>query len=991
MSSNKKYHAFISYRHADNKEMGRQWATWLHQAIETYEVPKELIGTKNNRGEAIPARIYPIFRDEEELPAHADLGNSIVKALQATQLLVVLCSPRAVDSTYVADEIDYFKKLGNSDQIIAAMIDGEPNTSWDSSKQKLGFSAETECFPTPLQYEYDNTGQPTDIHAEPIAADFRISENGKPVQGWTSLAAYKEYLQENPTLSNEEIETRLDSYQKQQHLMLLKIIAGILGVALGELTQRDKEYQLELERQRIKKLRRWLAAVFMLAIVSIGVGILAYFKQVEAAKQRDRAEAMLEEVKENLDFINYEFMETIERYVPSAEKSLLVNRLDGLVTMLESNGAETYEEKREIMASLLVRADAIFDTSALDNSRALSMLIQANEMAEEFAKSRPNDFQAQTDWSVSLGKLGDYYIEYGELEDAKRYFEQSLAITKQQAESNPDDMDIQFDLSIDYRRLSGLYAAQNLAELQLEAIRKTIAIREFLTSKNFDNTDWANGLSEIYHKLGSFYKDNGELEKAEETLNKSLKILLRLVADIPENSAWKNNLSATYITLGDIKEIKGDIEGTDSLYQKALSEIDTLTEKDPSNYGWKRTQAGIHQRLGDLSKQQNLLDTSLSHYQFAYNSMTEMLTSDPENILWQSDLEKINDKLGILYRNTRKFEQSIKSFAAAMEHRKKINLIDPDNLSWQFTLVIYQKNIATAQAAQKEFIKAIDTYTKSIKTARAIIKKEDTFYRSKELSRLLLSIADSHYKNFDKQSAKPYFEESKSISLTLQLKDPNDKWVDYDLLKSTSALASIYKSSENPELAVENYKLALSTALARLLEQKGLADENQWQREVAYSQRLLGDFYNDQQRFELARPLFEEGVMVMLDATTGKPNNLNWQAELITLYWRLGGNRIRTQDPKSALIVYQYALETSRWLTEKAEKNVNWQRNLSISFFRVSQAYEALGDIDKASDNLQMSIEHLLWMKEAGLYKSSYDNDLDYLQNQQERLNRLAK
>ena len=42
----KKYYAFISYRHADNKQQGRQWATWLHQAIETYEVPKELVGQK---------------------------------------------------------------------------------------------------------------------------------------------------------------------------------------------------------------------------------------------------------------------------------------------------------------------------------------------------------------------------------------------------------------------------------------------------------------------------------------------------------------------------------------------------------------------------------------------------------------------------------------------------------------------------------------------------------------------------------------------------------------------------------------------------------------------------------------------------------------------------------------------------------------------------------------------------------------------------------
>lgn len=46
-----KYHAFISYRHADNKVLGRQWATWLHHAIETYEVPTDLVGKRTARCE----------------------------------------------------------------------------------------------------------------------------------------------------------------------------------------------------------------------------------------------------------------------------------------------------------------------------------------------------------------------------------------------------------------------------------------------------------------------------------------------------------------------------------------------------------------------------------------------------------------------------------------------------------------------------------------------------------------------------------------------------------------------------------------------------------------------------------------------------------------------------------------------------------------------------------------------------------------------------
>ena len=202
------YRAFISYRHADNKEDGRQWATWLHQSIENYDIPSDLVGTNNARGEEIPARIFPVFRDEEELPADADLGGAITRALDATETLVVLCSPRAVQSTYVADEIDYFKRLGRSDRIIAAIIDGEPNTSWDKGKQDLGFSAADECFPVPLQFEYDQNG-PTNKRAEPIAADFRINDNGQPIQAWTSLEAYRLQLKDSG-LSNKDALVKLN-------------------------------------------------------------------------------------------------------------------------------------------------------------------------------------------------------------------------------------------------------------------------------------------------------------------------------------------------------------------------------------------------------------------------------------------------------------------------------------------------------------------------------------------------------------------------------------------------------------------------------------------------------------------------------------------------------------------------------------------------------------------------------------------------------------
>lgn len=283
----REYWCFISYRHADNKEPGRQWATWLHQTLETYEVPADLVGTKNQRGDVIPERIFPVFRDEEELPADASLSTPIEAALQNSRFLVVLCSPNAVRSTFVADEILRFKQLGKQDRILAAILYGEPT---------MATNMERECFPRPLRHAIDENGQLIEKLAEPIAADFRLHDGG---QGWTSPAAYRDVLKA-AGVPDKAANEQVNVYMRQQNLMLLKIVAGVLGVPLGVLTARDKAYQIEKQKQRAKVLRRWLAAVSGLAVAALIAGVLAVRNANEAKAQRDQVTAKSHELSDTL-------------------------------------------------------------------------------------------------------------------------------------------------------------------------------------------------------------------------------------------------------------------------------------------------------------------------------------------------------------------------------------------------------------------------------------------------------------------------------------------------------------------------------------------------------------------------------------------------------------------------------------------------------------------------------------------------------------------
>ena len=206
-----RYWAFISYSHADAK-----WGDWLHAALETYRVPSHLV--RSGQG-AVPKRVFPVFRDREELASSASLGENIENALRQSRALVVICSPRAAISRWVNEEIKLYKSVGRADRVFCLIVDGEPNAAPDS-----GF---LECFPAALR-------EP----AEPIAADARENKDGK-------------------------------------RNALLKLIAGIIGVPYDQLRQRERQRQV---RQRIRfaaLVAAVVAAVVLtyVAVADVGVNL----------------------------------------------------------------------------------------------------------------------------------------------------------------------------------------------------------------------------------------------------------------------------------------------------------------------------------------------------------------------------------------------------------------------------------------------------------------------------------------------------------------------------------------------------------------------------------------------------------------------------------------------------------------------------------------------------------------------------------------------
>jgi tetratricopeptide (TPR) repeat protein len=218
-----RYTAFLSYSHKDAAAAGR-----LHRRLETYRMPKRLVGTETARG-PVPARLAPIFRDREELPAATDLSETVREALAQSGALIVLCSPAAAASLWVAEEIEAFRRVHPDRPILAAVLDGDP----------------PDCFPQVLRA----FGQDGTWH-EPLATDLRRGRDGT-------------------------------------HLGLLKLVAGITGVGLDALVQRDAA-------RKVRRVMAVTGAALIAMLIMGALALVALDARREAERQRVEAEGLVE-------------------------------------------------------------------------------------------------------------------------------------------------------------------------------------------------------------------------------------------------------------------------------------------------------------------------------------------------------------------------------------------------------------------------------------------------------------------------------------------------------------------------------------------------------------------------------------------------------------------------------------------------------------------------------------------------------------------------
>jgi tetratricopeptide (TPR) repeat protein len=490
------YYAFISYSHRDSAEAAR-----IHKALETYRLPPKVGGSVR--------RLFPIFRDREELSAGGDLSVQVQAALAASQALIVLCSPDAAASQWVGKEIETFRALYPDRPILAALIAGEPDAAFHSALTENGVR-------------------------EPVAADFRKGGDGR-------------------------------------RLAQLKLVAGMAGLGLDALVQRDAQRQF----------RRVTAITLASAAAVLAMAVLLVFAlraQSEAERQRAEAEGLVEymltDLRDRLKGVG-----RLDVMTAVNERAMAYYGKQGDLTRLPD---ESLERRARILHAM-----GEDDEKRGNLDKALGKFTEAHRATAAVLAKKPGDADA-----IFAHAQSEYWVGYAALvsndeREALDRGQEYLRLAKILSKRDPASKAFAMEIGWAHNFLGAvkLYLAGD-AIAATPHLKAYVDIFTALAEKNGRDPGVLNSLSMSHSFMAEVYQARGQLNDARRHRALEREAAEALLQIQPQNAeAWRtqmiNDRNLARIMIQSAKPSSASI-----YLRRADATAQLLLGLDPANQDW---------------------------------------------------------------------------------------------------------------------------------------------------------------------------------------------------------------------------------------------------------------------------------------------------------------------------------------------------------------------------------------------------------------------
>ena len=643
-----RYAAFISYSSVD-RGMGEA----LQKALEAYVVPAPLRGQDFGHG-PVPKRIAPVFRDRWDADASTDLGALLRAALEASEHLIVLCSPASARSVWVGEEIREFKRIGRAAQVFPVLVDGLPKRH-DPVREPQG------AFHPSLFEQWDAaSGQWLPDPREPLAPDARPEGDGL-------------------------------------RFSVLKLVAALTGVPLTTLTQR----QADAER-RERNTARWIAGAMAALALGAVAGALTSWRATTIARARlenavemaarrvddaagfqDRYGVPSQVIHELLDGARADFDELTADAAATPTLALQRARLDRLFARLYEAAGDSAQHRAMAARAMAALADVATErhwaapatwfarlpaARQVDLERLLALASQAQALANsadpaaaaraidrltqdadalrgraDDATARSLSAQARTLRARLAYEAGDLEAALAPLREAQRILAsggggggggggvvvvapdptelariaseeaemllelgrhgEALAVqeravdTLERIKEPPPPTRLALAASLARRGDMRLAASRDLTLALADYQRARAMLAELLDSDSA-RTDIKRELSLAHERVGDALLQSNDLAGANQAFTACLALRRELVARDRNNQAWRRDLSVALARVADLHATQGRPREAGQAFGEALAIRQAVFDRAPSDIVATRDLAVLWMRIG---------------------------------------------------------------------------------------------------------------------------------------------------------------------------------------------------------------------------------------------------------------------------------------------------------------------------------------------------------------------------------------------------------
>lgn len=590
-----RYRAFLSYSHKD-----KSWADWLHKVLEGYRVPKQLVGTAGRDG-PIPAKLFPVFRDREELPSASDLNSQISDALRESEYLIVICSPHAAKSHWVNEEILSYKRLGRENRILALIVDGEPNAPGDQ-----------ECFPEALKYRLGADGKASTELTEPIAADARETGDGR----------------ENAKL---------------------KLVAGLLGVGFNDLKHRE----LEAAKRRLRIFQGVAASMTVLALLAVAGGVMSY-------RYMQRSNEMTEaSVKIVAGFTNEVI--SLRNELPQATLDRFVVQINQQLSGLFKQGVHTQsiDEQQAILLQLFAEH---YDDSG-DAKRELVVARQLVAARSRLLSDTPDDPGAKARFASAQRSLGQALARNGELKPALAAYRTSAGICEDLLQRDPNNIAKISDTSSSWMAISTMLRAQGETTAAIKALRKSIGYTATLLRRQPGNPEWQSDLANIFSMEGELFLEKGMVREALAVFREDEKFMARLAAAYPANLALGEFVADAKVLQARALTGLGRASDAAAMYAQAAAIYRRTLRIDPKRVYSLQRLATVLADVGGSGTSSAAPAERLAQLEESAGLFRRLLMSEPRNTDLLQGLAIVDEGIGYSYYAMNNRPKALEAFA----------------------------------------------------------------------------------------------------------------------------------------------------------------------------------------------------------------------------------------------------------------------------------------------------------------------------------------